>query len=62
MALPSSVLPLAVQRKETIIMKHPRSTGPRHLAVTYRQRASDLREMARHLAMEVQWYSGMAGA
>ena len=42
-------------------MKHPGATGARDLAFTYRQRASDLREMARHLDMEVQWYSGHFG-
>ena len=36
-----------------------RSQGPRvYISAT----ASHLREMARHLDMEVQWYSGMTGA
>ena len=42
-------------------MKHLRSTGARDLAFKYLQRTSDLREMARHLDMEVQWYSGHFG-
>ena len=37
-------------------MKHPRSTGARDLACTYRQQASDLRAMARHLDMKLQCY------
>jgi hypothetical protein len=38
------------------MMKHPRSTGARGLACTYRQRASDLRAMVRHLDMKLQCY------
>lgn len=43
------------------MMKHPRSTGARDLACTYRQQASDLRAMVRHLDMELRWYSGHFG-